>query len=194
VVTGRGKKDILTLFFNYLFGVIVSYDSTVVVVIRYQGLNLIQLGEVAEESLAAVRMNVINESFEGEADYLERDGHDNWQEELVFLQYIINQANPVVGDQSGILSWGMCHKNLIISDFIEHLAPFWKAYYALTPHSIPENILVMDTTADDTVEQYCVGKPYREDGKVSAEVAYKKLDESFNWANFNIDFDGAKRI
>jgi hypothetical protein len=168
VVTGRGKKDILTLFFNYLFGVIVSYDSTVVVVIRYQGLNLIQLGEVAEESLAAVRMNVINESF--------------------------NQANPVVGDQSGILSWGMCHKNLIISDFIEHLAPFWKAYYALTPHSIPENILVMDTTADDTVEQYCVGKPYREDGKVSAEVAYKKLDESFNWANFNIDFDGAKRI
>ena len=168
-----------------------SVDTCVQVIIRHGAIKLRVLSEMASKSYEEVKKNLIDKCYEGNAAYYAANSAgDAYHEELRFLNFVARQY--AFGDDTGVLAWGMLHKNCLITDFIEHLTPFWKAYFSLTTHWMPDNILVMETATEDEVAQYCVGRPY---GDVAVDaVVYRKLDVPFNWRNFEIDFKSAKSI
>lgn len=172
-----------------------STDTTVQVMINYVPLVLGDIGQAAIRTYDQVKNNIIKAYYQDLEDYNLNDAGDEWNEELRFLRYVIHQGFQ--GSDSGILTWGMTHKNLISSEFIEHLAPFWKEVIRSHPGHIvfpPNNIIVLCSDSDKDMEVYYIGMLDTGTEYSADELVYKRIDKTLNWAHYNVELQDGKRF
>jgi hypothetical protein len=172
-----------------------SYDTTVMVCINHLGLSVADLGKVASDVYEEVKANLIALYYDGDSeDFVLRSAGDKYHEELNFLSHCIKHADHISReDDTSMLGWGYNHKNLNIIDFIEILAPFWKAYFRKDRTKDPIMVLYTGGDSDNPMQGYYVGVP-PEASKDIDLVAYRKFDIQFCWNKYEMGFNSAKRI
>lgn len=173
-----------------------SYDTIVQVNINHIGTSVGVLGQIARDSYEAVKEALIKNYYESDAEYYAKNtAGDQYHEELNFLSHVIQHSERTARENdTSVLGWGYFHKNLNITDFIENLAPFWKAYFKQDLSKHPIMVMYVGGDMDKTLEGYWIGVPPETNLKKLDLVAYDKFEIQFSWSQYELGFSGAKRI